>query len=281
MPGKRKTKKEILVKRMSTVPQLAVRAMPSPSVTQNRKPSPHGNKKAKANAFRQRLYKPSTNVSTTPTIMPFETSLRKPLVKNPHSSIRLQFSPCHIIEETVVPLQNNVSSRTIIRSVNKIREEGLIQGKREGKKISQSHEQNDHLQKSYGKVQRFIVTICDDRVTQIDHYPDSSDVVSRKMQCDDEIARKVHNVISKHFFPNSSENPPLTFQVFEASGEHKPKNCLQVPRYRRTAVSGSTSPSCSESGSDSPSPSRRQALCSATDKFDSERRFLRTLHKKF
>ena len=71
--------------------------------------------------------------------------------------------------------------------------------------------------------------------------------------------------------------------------ETQTKTLLQAPTGRRRAVSGPPSLIVNDSGSDqledavvSPSTrTRRQAVCSSTDVFEEERRFMRTLRKRF
>ena len=79
------------------------------------------------------------------------------------------------------------------------------------------------------------------------------------------------------------------FKASDYQEETQTKTLLQVPAGRRRAVSDPPSLIVNDSGSDqfrdtvvSPStPTRRQAVCSSTDAFEEERRFMRTLRKRF
>ena len=79
------------------------------------------------------------------------------------------------------------------------------------------------------------------------------------------------------------------FKSSDYQEETQTNTLLQVPAGRRRAVSGPPSLIVNDSGSDqfwdtvvSPStPTRRQAVCSSTDAFEEERRFMRTLRKRF
>ena len=79
------------------------------------------------------------------------------------------------------------------------------------------------------------------------------------------------------------------FKSSDYQEETQTNTLLQVPAGRRRAVSGPPSLIVNDSGSDqfwdtvvSPStPTRRQAVCSSTDAFEEESRFMRTLRKRF
>ena len=166
--------------------------------------------------------------------------------------------------------------------------------------FQQKSTQLQHMQTRSREVHRFIFTVGDDQVTEVVPYFANMEVDctftetrARRSGSTTRFQELPKNDDSLEFFQSSSQEAEHSTQpstIFE--GESSPTvnpdeiqtmSLLQVPRRRRVAVSGPCSASGNEPFSDRSRRirCRRDTVCSSTDEFDKDRRFLCVLSKKF
>ena len=223
--------------------------------------------------FRKRLQLPSKNaalVHPSPQVSPV---LKERIPPNTLFT--------RTFEEPNVPSSSNADTDTSqMAAVKKIIENRL----RKTQHDEENHEESSKTESPQiqeKKQHRFIVTICDGKVTEILPYCADQDFdlvftetvppkVSENIATD--------NQLEDFVFPSSSEkgndptrpsSPPKKKPIPSNQKDRmQNKGCLQVPGDRRAAVSGSASPTGSEFSLETSNAAyhRRKALCSSTDK---------------
>lgn len=287
--------REISAPRASTTPQLVTGLKPrAPQKIDTQLQENIGNE-PKVNSFRKRLYgqpqieQQFTSSNAKVNVSPLEPR-RVPIRKNRQLQNTIQsddvkFKVSPIVEETVITLRKSIWCNTSMGNMNMIKEKEFI--RTQGRKSSKENYQTGHFETEPGKEQHFIVTVRDGQVVKIIPYFTPSEVEDvfkeTKIQHFGEVPKTIQNVINEQFFPSLVEVTSAISSLDDGTSSvaQEEKSRLEVRRDRRAAVIEPQSPTCSESGSDNSSPTRRQALCSFTDTFEDDRRFLRMLHKKF